>query len=186
MSNITKLPGSEANHLDSAAQTDKFSSLEKPTIQPTTRLSLDIALQQFKDWRANKKNRAATIPEELWDRIFDFSELYKPITLCSLFGISKAQYNKQQALRVSQAHQRVHKQESEPKEVHSVPDSNSSPFCKIKVVPPQSSYQSQPLPTPKTMIVELCRQDGQIMKIHTTQDSIDVIIKTFFAEDKSC
>jgi len=35
------------------------------------------------------------------------------------------------------------------------------------------------------MIVELCRSDGQIMKIHTTQDSIDVIMKTFFAEDKT-
>jgi len=30
------------------------------------------------------------------------------------------------------------------------------------------------------LVVEFCRSDGQIMKIHTTQDSISTLMQSFF------
>jgi len=136
MSNITKLPGKEPTHLDLVAQSDQLSRLEKPTTPSTANLSLDTALEQFKDWRANKKNKVAEIPTELWDRIFAFSELYTPITLCTLFGISKAQYNKQKSLRESRGSLQTHKQQPKQKAVDVAPDAKSPSFCKV-ILPSQ-------------------------------------------------
>jgi len=59
-------------------------------------------------------------------------------------------------------------------------------LCEVKITPKKSSYQPQSLPSGKTLVVEFCRADGRVMKIHTTQDSIPTLMKAFYAEDKSC
>jgi hypothetical protein len=52
------------------------------------------------------------------------------------------------------------------------------PFCEVKIKR-SNPYEHEPLPSGKTLIVEFCRRDGQIMKIHTTQDSIPLLMQQF-------
>lgn len=53
-------------------------------------------------------------------------------------------------------------------------------FCEAKDTPSSSLYKPARIPATNTLVVEFCRADGRIMKIHTTTDSFSELMKAFF------
>jgi hypothetical protein len=52
-------------------------------------------------------------------------------------------------------------------------------FCEAKEAP-LNHYKPARIPATNTLVVEFCRADGRIMKIHTTTDSFAELMKAFF------
>lgn len=162
--------------------TDFKANISKPT--------LDGTLKDFEQWRATKTNPATPIPDALWSKLFDLANQYSPATVKRLFGISAKQYNAKlqefQSKQRDSAQTTQHKPISQPniknKELISKGNGHSNELCQINIKKKESPYELAPLPSAKTVIVEFCRSDGKIMKIHTTQDSITNLINTFFGE----
>ena len=137
-------------------------------------ISLDATLSEFKQWRNNKSHLGAPNPDTLWKKLFYLADVHSAVTIRSLFNISTKQYQK----KWEEFHS-TSKQESPPAEAL---NSNKTKFppeiCEIKLKP--SPYEAEPLPYPKTMVVEFYRTDGQRMSIHITQDSITEVLQAFF------
>jgi hypothetical protein len=160
----------------------------KPTTQPETKPEeinrsdkagelLAATLAAFEQWRSGKKRIAEPIPEELWQKIFSLEPFYSSALLRRFFSLSTKQYA---AKREALFPQRPPK--STP-QVDTQSQTAASPvsLCEVKIKKP-NPYASEPLPSGKTLIVEFCRGDGQIMKIHSTQDSIPLLMRQFLGE----
>jgi hypothetical protein len=130
-------------------------------------VSLDELLQEFETWRAHKTNPSEPIPNRLWHKIFSLTPTFSPNKLRSIFGISQVQYHK--------------KWEELRPDVKAPPRIEPPP----QTPPPKTMHplhQPLKLPSAMTMVVEFCRPDGQIMKIHTTTDQVQTLLNFFFSE----
>lgn len=166
MQNIHSLLAPETELLASTRQADKFSSTEKKP--PNKNVSLDAVLKEFEEWRVNKPHAGTPMPDEIWLKLFELAELYTKAKVRALFGINNKQFAKKHEELVG-----VPKQTKQP------PISMPPSLCEVKITPKKSTYQPQPLPSGKTLVVEFCRADGRVMKIHTTQDSILTLMNAF-------
>ena len=130
--------------------------------------SIDSILKEMEAWRASKKSGydPTPIPEELWHKIFSLGKVHSLTKIKALFGISSSQYNKKYAQLYPDTPQKID-------------DALASiDFCEVK--PKESIYQPLNIPATNTVIVEFCRGDGKIMKIHTTTHSFKDLIQGFF------
>lgn len=155
-------------------------------------------LSAFSHWRTNKKKPAELIPSELWHQIFALEEWYTPSQLRSFFSVSKKQYAmKREALMAVQ--NEVPKAATKPDKATAAVDfdiSGAPELCEVNVINEKKTtkkntakinpYALESLPSAKTLVVEFCRSDGQIMKIHTTQDSIPTLLQTFLGGEILC
>lgn len=161
----------QQSHPEAAGKTAVSNARSTP--QPT----LESALEEFNQWRDNKKHSGSPIPDGLWHKVFDLAEIYTALQVRTIFGINTQQYAKKyKALR---GEKEIRAEES--------PKSEGSRLCEVTIKPAtstkkKSSYQPQSLPSAKTLVVEFCRADGRIMKIHTTQDSIPTLMQAFYSE----
>lgn len=151
-------------------------------------LALAQALDGFSAWRANKSKLSEAIPDELWSKVFALETFYSSTQLRTYFNLSARQYSAKKAdfrlpgiASAEQASQTA------------LPKAPSSPIpipslCQVTLQKEpkaananekKSPYALEPLPSAKTLVVEFCRSDGQVMKIHTTQDSIRTLMQTF-------
>lgn len=155
-------------------------------------LSLEETLKEFEKWRASKTNPATPIPDALWGKLFKLAEQYPISALKNLFGISGKQYNakfQENEAKIKLSTQAAMNQ-SKPEPNAQKENTSAAPerlqisdMCQVNVEKEKiEPYKFAALPTLKTMIVEFQRSDGRIMKIHTTQDSIMTLMKTFFEE----
>jgi hypothetical protein len=132
-------------------------------------VSLDELLREFEAWRAHKSNPSEPIPNALWHKIFSLTPTFSPNKLRSIFGVSPAQYHKKW-------------DELRPDKV----PLSSKPIEPPPQAPPHKAmhplHQPLKLPSAMTMVVEFCRPDGQIMKIHTTTDHVQTLLNFFFSE----
>jgi hypothetical protein len=147
------------------------------TINPSenSAVSLATTLTEFEEWRRKKINPAEAIPDVLWDKLFALADIYSPVKVRSLFNISNKQFQKKWEEKFS---------------TNNIPINNANPgptfnhtnfpaeLCEVKIKP--STYQSQPLPNAKTMVVEFHREDGRRMILHITQDAIPLLLQDFF------
>lgn len=137
-------------------------------------ISLDATIAEFKQWRNSKSHPGAAIPDALWKKLFHLANVHSAVTIRSLFNISTKQYQK----KWEEFHS-TSKKESPPTEaLNSNKTKSQVEICEIKLKP--SSYEAEPLPYPKTMVIEFYRTDGQRMSIHITQDSITEVLQAFF------
>lgn len=155
----------------------------KPDIKSSDKAHelLMMALAAFEQWRSKKKLIAEPIPEELWQRIFFLESHYSPAFLRRSFKLNIRQYMTKREALFSTANPPPTPVASinpipRPTARKNVPP--AVPFCEVKIKR-TSPYEHEPLPSGKTLIVELCRSDGQTMKVHTTQDSIPLIMQQF-------
>lgn len=140
---------------------------------------LAAALNAIEQWRKNKKTNAEAIPDNLCQQIFALEPYYSSMQLRRFFRISGNQYRAKRNKYLS-----IDKKTTTAK--HLNVEANHAKLappklCEIKIKP-DNPYALEPLPSGKTLVVEFCRSDGQIMKIHTTQDSIPTLMHTFFGE----
>lgn len=137
--------------------------------QTLSAITLDDVLKAMDQWRANKRKRAEQIPESIWQQIFALHERFSESTLRSALGISAAQFQRKLA---------EYNRQAVPSAPLPVMD-----FCEIKQSPPllkNSLYKPAKIPATNTLVVEFCRADGQVMKIHTTTDSFAQLMQAFF------
>ena len=121
-------------------------------------ISPDSTLNKLQQWRETKSDHKQTkIPDELWLEIFSLEETFKSSYLRKYFNLASKQYeDKKNNLNLSAS---------------SLMKSNSSDdyFCEVT---PSTSKQpidikQNYVPITTTVVVEFCRPDGRIMKIHT-------------------
>lgn len=165
MMNVLSLP------VQSATQ------IEKVKITEEAEQSLITVLTAFKQWRKNKKSPSEPIPEALCRQIFSLEAYYPSLELRRFFNLSTRQY---QSKREKYFPNGIKASATESTELETGKSPKEPPkLCEIKIKP-GSAWAHEPLPSAKTLVVEFCRSDGKIMKIHTTQDSIPTLIHTFF------
>jgi hypothetical protein len=92
-------------------------------------------------------------------------------TICAALGISKMQLHRKIDERRSSV-------PSKPAKLHTHKPPHVD-FCEAKE-PQPPLYKPAKIPATNTLIVEFCRADGHIMKIHTTTDSFAELMKAFF------
>ena len=98
-------------------------------------------------------------------RFLRLAKQYPPSKIRVLFGVSNQQYQK----RFKQFY---------PQETLDAPPEID--LCEVKTQ--SSSYRSFNIPASNTVIVEFVRKEnGQIMRIHTTTDHFQRLIQAFFA-----
>ena len=142
--------------------------------QPTANVTLDGLVQAMAQWRANKQHVAEQIPEFIWQQIYVLLQTYPEPTVRAVTGISNPQLQR----KLQERAMRVDVDDASP----------TSPveFCEAKedkTIKSKPLYQPTRIPATNTLIVEFCRHDGRVMKIHTTTDSFAELMKAFF-EDK--
>lgn len=168
MQNVTPIPTAALN-----VNSERVNSATSQ-ISPT----LDAVLAEFEQWRAHKPKLASPIPGALWEKIFQLAKIHSPTKIRALFNISTKQYQKKWEEKNSSTKEILSSTTTISPIPVATPTANSPELCAIKLKP--STYQSQPLPSAKTIVVEFCREDGRRMSIHTTQDSISILMQDFF------
>lgn len=132
-------------------------------------ITLDDVLQSITDWRANKETRNEPIPDELWKNIFTLLKKFPESTVCVALGITKAQLQRKLDENKSNAAMSI-----------KIPVLPNVDFCEVKQKQ-TPLYKPEKIPATNTLIVEFCRADGRLMKIHTTTDSFSELMKAFFS-----
>lgn len=143
--------------------------------------SLDEALKEIEDWRANKPNARASIPDALWRKIFALAKTHTAGKIRNLLGISPTQYNRKYANIFSNV-TADKKQSSE--QTQTVPID----FCKVSASSSPSAtsmYKPLKIPASNTIVAEFYHADGRIMKIHSTSESFSCLIQAFFQDLKN-
>ncbi len=134
-------------------------------------------LNEFTQWRTQKKTPAEKIPDELWLKLFSHETTHSIPQLRSIFNVTNKQYEQNQNRLLANT-------ETQKNEAKESSLSNELPkLCEVTLkAAPENPYKPDALPSGKTLVVEFCRSDGQIMKIHTTQDSIPTLMQSFLGE----
>lgn len=133
-------------------------------------VTLDKLVLAMTNWRANKKNPQEAIPEEIWQQITLLLNKFPEATLRAATGITGGQMAARK-LKESKDAKSVLKISAAPTPIQ---------FCEVKEEKSMPLYKPEKIPATNTLIVEFCRADGQIMKIHTTTDSFADLMKAFF------
>jgi hypothetical protein len=146
----------------------------QPLQQPP--LSIDAVLQELQHWRDNREiHKEISIPEALWKKIFSLAQTHPPAKIRGLFGISSQQY------------QNKFNQYFPPPDVAAsskAADNDPIQFCQAEVnSKPPPLYQPLKIPTTNTLVVEFCRADGQLMRIHATHECLATLMPLFFNGD---
>jgi hypothetical protein len=134
----------------------------------STDITLDSVMRAITDWRTNKGTRGEQIPNEIWESVFTLVNTFPELPICAVLGITKIQYQRKLDERKSGT--------AKPTHDHVLPRMD---FCEAKETP-SPFYKPAKIPATNTLVVEFCRADGRIMKIHTTTDSFAELMKAFF------
>ena len=154
-----------------------------------TKNTLDSVVVAMQTWRNNNKNKKIQqpIPLSIWHQVFTLSKNHSPSTIRKLLSISKAQYDKK-FTELFPTQQPT--QELLPEKI--VQAAPTIEFCevdatKVAATAINSTIKHKPhyeeLPKyigVNTVIVEFCRSDGKVMKIHTTSHCFKEIIDSFY------
>ena len=137
-----------------------------------TELNLDTGITQvfaeIELWRSKKTTRAEKMPNDIWKKVIEIYKQYpEQAQLCRKFGITKNQINtKLQEFGDEHYY-------SDPAKLCQIPKSTTSESN------PSVTKLGQNFSSLATVVVEFCRSDGCIMKIHTTTKSTHELITSF-------
>ena len=155
-------------------------------------VTIDSVLQELTVWRKTKADhKQSGYPDPLWRRILWLGQQHGETKIRTLFAIGSGSY-KVKALQFAQRA----KSHEKPADNN---DKSSVPFVEMTVTTPetpptvsvqaatastQSIYQPEDVTLPDThtvSVVEVCRPDGMVMKIHTVNNHWLALIKAFLA-----
>jgi hypothetical protein len=133
----------------------------------TTNVELTIATvyTELENWRANKKSQGEKMPDSLWQKIVNLAKQYPDqAKICRRLQLTKAQLKSKMREFGDEA------VFNDPVEL-----------CKIPKIQNSQSYKAveDSFKALSTLVVEFCRTDGCVMKIHTTTQSIQDLINSF-------
>ena len=134
---------------------------EASDFEPT----LEKVHNEIENWRAKKKSQGEKMPDTLWKKVISVCKQFPDQTkICRRLFITKAQLKSK--LREFSDETLF----NDPVELCRIPKVQSLPS--YKAVEDGFSALS-------TLVVEFCRADGCVMKIHTTTKSIHDLINNF-------
>ena len=134
-----------------------------------TNYGLDQLVKEFEYWRSNKTKHNQSIPNDLWENIFVLADTHSDATLRALLNITAKQYrDKHEQLRGTTHQTNATASNNEGK----------AKLCKVSMS--SSLPQSKPIAAFNTIVVECCRADGQVLKIQTTNENINTVIKELY------
>lgn len=136
-------------------------------------VTLDNVSIEVEGWRKNKASKKDAMPDTLWRKIFHLSQKHDIKVLCTLFKVSNKQY-----------HHHYQRLVSGPEEATApAPPATPPPLTLCRV---QQPYEPEGLPAPNDlMVVEFYRQDGSLMKIHTTSEKVSALIDGFLGKNNA-
>lgn len=139
-------------------------------------ITLDEVVNELQTWRNQKPNRNTAIPDELWRKIFQLTAVLSPLKIKALLGISNAQYAKKYEEFYSTSAENA----STPPIIKTTqPEQPKVAFCEVKTTTEPLYRPTSSLAT-HTIVVEFHRSDGQLMKIHTTNENFETLIRLFY------
>ena len=128
-------------------------------------ITLEGVYKELESWRAKKKSQGEKMPDALWGKIISVYKQFPDQTkICRRLLITKPQLK---------AKLREFGDESlfnDPVELCQIP--------KIQAIPSYRAVEDS-FSALTTLVVEFCRADGCVMKIHTTTKSIQELINNF-------
>jgi|WetSurMetagenome_2_1015567.scaffolds.fasta_scaffold1076927_1 hypothetical protein len=128
-------------------------------------ITIDAVYKEIEIWRAKKKSQGQKMPNDLWKRIISLAKQFPDQTrLCRRLLITKAQ------LKTKLREIGDEFVFNDPVELCQIPKIQNAPNYKNV----EDSFSAL-----STLVVEFCRADGCIMKIHTTTKSIQELINNF-------
>ena len=135
-------------------------------------ITLDAVLLAMQEWRNDKGHRpTSAIPTALWQKIFLLAKNHPPSKIRQILGLTKAQYDKKFAELFPTLQQ------------PEAPKSESIDFCEVNPAAAKHKPYSEEVPSyiqVNTVIIELYRADGTLMKIHATSQSLKEIVNAFY------
>lgn len=147
---------------------DNISEFPQPASQASA-ITLDSVIQTITDWRARKDTRNEPIPDVIWKQIFILLKKFPEPTLSAALVISRIQFQR-----------KLDEQKLLETLSSKTFDTPHVDFCEARQVP-TPLHKPARIPATNTLVVEFCRSDGRIMKIHTTTDSFAELMKAFFS-----
>ena len=131
---------------------------------------------KIEKWREQKSCQGEKMPNELWREVIALYKNYpQQAQLQRRLGITKIQI--QNKLR-----------EFGDDSLYN----NPAELCQIPEIPQDQKSTAKPTPTTQdnfsslaTIVVELCRKDGAILKIHTTTQNMQEIINSFMGSSNA-
>ena len=149
----------------------------------TSAITLDGVMKDFTQWRSNKKSQPS-IPDSLWASIFTLSEEIDAGKLRVLFGLNTKQYQKKWAqLRGNGGSSNASRLPEKKQASGTVPPADA--FCEVTPLP-LNGKPIKPVAFERpahTYLVEFCRSDGRVMKIHATHQHLGDLMASFFGDD---
>jgi len=131
-------------------------------------ITLEGVYKELESWRAKKQSQGEKMPDTLWKKIISVYKKFPDQTkICRRLLITKPQLK---------AKLREFGDESlfnDPVELCEIP--------KIQTIPSYRAVEDG-FSALTTLVVEFCRADGCVMKIHTTTKSIQELINNFLGE----
>lgn len=163
-------------------------------------LTLDKVDKAVCYWRANKhKESKSGIPDELWKNIFKLEDVgsYSDKKLRHLFDLNSAQYKKKrQELGNTATNVSTDNSNNQPAEFCEVTTQATPPV--VEVPPLTMAHAAETKKTVRhlkstnqdsrqhldtsTIIVECIHPDGHRLKLHTTNQGLDLVIKAFYQQ----
>ena len=166
-------------------------------------VSLDTVFNAIRHWRANKDTYPSRgVPDNIWQSVFQLESLgYAAHDLCRLFSLNNHQYKRKQSQLCLAKNSLPENNQIE--EDGSPTQSQTEPVIDFTEVNIDSSPSTHPIPpltsakqaikhlksndshyTPNvtTIIVEYIRPDGYRLKIHTVNNQLDVLLKSFLTQ----
>jgi len=157
-------------------------------------VTFDSVFKELQKWRNNKGSGAGSsrsIPNSIWEQIFALEQSsYKGTDLRRMFVLNALQYKKKYEELATP--QKIAAPSLEPFAEVSIPVKlKNQPLperAKLKAVEDikseitqikSSKKVSDDFSAIKTIIVELVRPDGYKLRIHTTNDSVDLVMASF-------
>lgn len=141
--------------------------------EDTPTVSIDRVLKELENWRVGKPNASTTIPDGLWRKIFALETTLPASKIRTLLKISAKQYIRKHA-KLS-THATADKKQNSGQKQADIVD-----LCQVKTS--ASMYKPLKIPATNTIIAEFRHADGRIMKIHSTSDGVEQLIRAFFQD----
>ena len=128
-------------------------------------VNVETISKELELWRSTKKSQGEKIPDKLWAKIIDLYKEYPDQSkICRRLVLTKPQLkNKLREFNDEALF-------NDPVEL-----------CKIPKAEDLNQYKTETdkFSSLSTLVVEFCRADGCVMKIHTTTKSIQELINNF-------
>ena len=177
------------------------------TAEPT--ITLDAVLDLLEHWRSNKSSYPnSSIPDEIWQQVFALESQgrHTGSTLRKLFGLNSSQYKRKRTELCSPPKPEQSSKEpssSTPLSDVAIESTPATTFAEAVVAPLTPTEPPSVNGTTKadlsrlkstkedglsflaqsTIIVECIRPDGHRLKIHTTHNSLDSVMQSFFSQE---